>query len=861
MSKTTAGPPGGRRAVAAAPGPVGRGRPRVPVQARKTSLLGWSPLPAERNPPSGGGAGPPEVSRWTWNAERRRHGGGRGTRPRPDAATSIPVALGRRVEVIGDLLLPAEPTDSSRGRLPGHRPAAGGLAGSGHRGPLRPPRGAGLPARRPTGRGAAPPRRADRRARRLRRPPRLAGRRRAGARPSATPSWCRLLEASGVAGARRGRPRAARPAPGPAPCWCAPASLRPDANPPIDADAERRPALAGRAWSASTTRGWRAASSPPGCSTAACAATSGRRRWCWRRSRLLLRVEFVVDGLGRVFRSPRQQTALQRAYDATWASRLRRHRGHRRRAPGRPRAGGRHHLARHLAGPRRRGPARRRGPVGRPGIRAHRARPARRSTGRTRSTPPAPPSRPARPGVIAGGALVPELTHLDAGFFACPGASAEVVHEHRGRLGLPPTFLHHRQESTLEIETGADLHVRLLLAEADLPMATLGERLVTPDTVVKGHSKAAEVHAELAAGWPSGPSWPPAPEVAADRIRVRRIRRLAAVSLFVAGAIDLLSSVTTPLREHLHLIAQYLPIAVVQAAGALTAIAGIGMIMLSRGILRGQRRSWLVAVALLVASLALHLVHAADLITLVVCAGVLILLVVQRERFRAQTEPATIVTAFVILAIGGVIATLGGFVGGRGGRPRAPPPAPRLARRAARLGRTARRRAVGRLPAHHRPLRLDQPAGRRHQPHRGRALPVDPAGRRPPAVVGPGLHGPARRRAAGPRHRAPPRHGHARLLRAARRQAVVLPPRLARRLRRLRRGLPGLARPHRPVLRAGARLGLVPPLRGPQRLGPGRHGRRRGMAAHLPGLGHALPLHRRRGGGGPARPSRSRAGR
>ena len=37
---------------------------------------------------------------------------------------------------------------------------------------------------------------------------------------------------------------------------------------------------------------------------------------------LLLRVEFVVDGLGRVFRTHRQQTALQRAYDATWPSRF-----------------------------------------------------------------------------------------------------------------------------------------------------------------------------------------------------------------------------------------------------------------------------------------------------------------------------------------------------------------------------------------------------------------------------------------------------------------------------------------------------------------------------------------------------------
>ena len=447
---------------------------------------------------------------------------------------------------------------------------------------------------------------------------------------------------------------------------------------------------------------------------------------------------------------------------------------------------------------------------------------------------------------------MPELTHLDAGFFACPGATSEVVHEHRGRLGLPPTFLHHRQESTLEIETGADLHVRLMLAEVDLPMATLGERLVTSDIVIKGRTKAADVHPELVAGWPSGASWPPAPEVAADRIRVRRIRRMAAVSLFVAGVIDLLSAVTAPLRAHLHLIAQYLPIAVVQAAGALVAIAGIGMIMLSRGILKGQRRSWLVAVALLAASLALHLVHAADVVTLLVCAGVLVLLVVQRELFRAQTEPATLVSAFAHP--------------GRRRRDRRPWAASSASRWPAGCTTTrcpagptccsgSAERLVG-VQWVAFPTTIDRYASISllavgislivvalyllTRPVVDRRL---SSGR---AVVGP-----ARRRAPGPRHRAPARHRHARLLRPARRQAVVLPPRLPGRLRRVRRRLPRLARPDRAVLRAGARLGRVPPLRRPQRVGARRDGRRRGVAADLPGLGHALPLHRRRGGGRP----------
>jgi lysylphosphatidylglycerol synthetase-like protein (DUF2156 family) len=379
---------------------------------------------------------------------------------------------------------------------------------------------------------------------------------------------------------------------------------------------------------------------------------------------LLLRLEFVVDGLGHVFRSPRQQRALEHAYAASWFSRFLvtvllafallavlgvvvalTSRG-----IWRALGGG------DLASPWASGGGRPQGtqPTASSLINVG----ARDALDATRLAIEGGAS-----GLVAGGALVPELTHLDTGFFACPGATSELVHEHRGRFGLPPTFLHHRQSATVEIETGADLHVRLMQAEVDLPMATLGERLITCDTIVKGRTHAAELHPELVASWPGGASWPPAPEVAADRIRVRRIRRMAATALFVAGLIDLLSAFTEPLRDHLHLIQQYLPIGVAQAAGALVALSGIGMVMLSRGVLRGQRRSWMMAVALLATTLALHLVHAIDVINLLVGAAVLILFIVQRERFRAQTEQGTIVSAVLILLIGGVTATLGAFVG------------------------------------------------------------------------------------------------------------------------------------------------------------------------------------------------------
>jgi lysylphosphatidylglycerol synthetase-like protein (DUF2156 family) len=439
-------------------------------------------------------------------------------------------------------------------------------------------------------------------------------------------------------------------------------TLRPDAHPPLDASSEDRPWLIGLERLDDPRLARRFVTSR--------LLYRRLRRYLWAPPlvlaavALLLRIEFVIHGLGRLFRSPRQQQALLHAYNASWVSRLLvtlaiavvlvailavvvavTSRG----------------IWRALGGESL--PAL----WGSGGLRSQGARPTAHSLLLVEGEDVLDLTRRAvqagAAGMIVGGALVAELTHLDAGFFACPGATSEVVHEHRGRFGLPPTFLHHRQESTLEIETGADLHLRLMYAEVDLPLATLGERLLTHDVVVHGRTKAADLHPELVAGWPSGASYPPAPDVAADHIRVRRLRRLAAASLFLAGVIDLFSAITSPLRTHLLLIAQYLPVEVTQAAGALVAISGIGLIMLSRGVLKGQRRAWLVSVGLLTASLILHLLHAADFLSLLVCVVVLVFLIVQRELFRAQTERSTIVAAFSILAIGGVLATLGGLLG------------------------------------------------------------------------------------------------------------------------------------------------------------------------------------------------------
>jgi lysylphosphatidylglycerol synthetase-like protein (DUF2156 family) len=579
----------------------------------------------------------------------------------PDPARRLPVALGRRVMVLGDLLLPSTPSPSSLATCrdlaqklaewegPGIVVICGQLVAPGR--PEAPGAAAALRAHEELTRAFSA----------------------FGARPDSQIVMVVTAEAEGdeLAGVlgelgvsvEAGVDLHCVTGAGPRAVLIRAGTPRPDANPPSDATpSDDRPWLAGMERLDDPRLARRFVTSR--------LLYRRLRRYLWAPPlilaglALLLRLEFVIDGLGHVFHSPRQQRALQRAYDASWFSRV---------------------LVTIIIGMAllvilavvvavtSRGIWRALGgdslpsPWSATGAGSQGARSTAHSLLTLDGEDALDVTRRAieagAAGMIVGGSLIPELTHLDAGFFASPGATSEVVHEHRGRFGLPPTFLHHRQEAMVELETGADLHIRVMYAEVDLPLATMGERLLTRDAVVKGRTKAADLHPELVASWPGGASWPPAPEVAADRIRVRRIRRIAATALFVAGLIDLLSAVTSPVRHHLHLISRYLPIEVTQAAGALVAISGIGMIMLSRGVLKGQRRSWLIAVGLLVASLVLHLLHAANVITLLVCAGVLILLIVERERFRSQAEQGSVRSAFLTLAVGGLTATFGALFG------------------------------------------------------------------------------------------------------------------------------------------------------------------------------------------------------
>lgn len=255
-------------------------------------------------------------------------------------------------------------------------------------------------------------------------------------------------------------------------------------------------------------------------------------------------------------------------------------------------------------------------------------------------------------GFVSGATLQAELTHLGEGFFACPGTAGEVVEEHPGRLGLPPVFLAHPQIAWVELETGADLHARLLLARSDVAPSTLLERIAARRRPVHDH------HPVVVASYPSGTSWPPAPDLTVLRRRSRRVRRWSGGAIAVTGAVDLLAALTPPLRSHLHVVLELLPLGATQAAGALVALAGMGLLALARGVRRGQKRAWRISVGLLAATLVLHVAHGGDVVATLLTAAVLALLVVDRSEFAATSDRPSLRSATIALLTGaaGIIA-------------------------------------------------------------------------------------------------------------------------------------------------------------------------------------------------------------
>jgi lysylphosphatidylglycerol synthetase-like protein (DUF2156 family) len=263
-------------------------------------------------------------------------------------------------------------------------------------------------------------------------------------------------------------------------------------------------------------------------------------------------------------------------------------------------------------------------------------------------------------GYVVGGSPRGALGAMASGFLAAPGATSEVVRELPGRFGLPPVFLARRTAGFLEVEAGSDARVRLVVGDDALPGATLLERVASRERRCRDVGR---LHVSLVASWPHGQSWPIEADELDHQRRLRLVRRVAATTIVLAGLADVAVAVAPPLRTRLHAVLGVLPIGVSQTAAALLALTGVALIMLARGVRRGQHRSWVAAVLVLAVSVVGHVGRNAGVPGTLVSAGLLAFLVLRRGDFRAQSDRGSLSGAAPYLGVACVAAVGGAVIG------------------------------------------------------------------------------------------------------------------------------------------------------------------------------------------------------
>jgi lysylphosphatidylglycerol synthetase-like protein (DUF2156 family) len=262
-------------------------------------------------------------------------------------------------------------------------------------------------------------------------------------------------------------------------------------------------------------------------------------------------------------------------------------------------------------------------------------------------------------GAVIGGAPRPALTFLENGFAATPGPSRAVLVERHGRFGLPPVFSAYERLSVVEIESTSTVQVRLFAGETPRRRGTILERLCAGTPV---QSEPSAITTTIGS-WPYGRPFPLHVERLRAQHHQRTIRRIAAGLIFLDGLFNIVVTTIRPLRSHLHLVLSFLPLAVAQSAAALTAIAGVAMIMLARGIRRGQRRSWYLAVGLLAFTVVGHALRGGTIVSVLIALGISVLLIHQRRFFRATSDRSSMANALPRLLLIAVVALIAATLG------------------------------------------------------------------------------------------------------------------------------------------------------------------------------------------------------
>ncbi|HKN63747.1 MAG TPA: phosphatidylglycerol lysyltransferase domain-containing protein [Gaiellaceae bacterium] len=143
--------------------------------------------------------------------------------------------------------------------------------------------------------------------------------------------------------------------------------------------------------------------------------------------------------------------------------------------------------------------------------------------------------------------------------------------------------------------------------------------------------------------------------------RLPSAERVLAWGAAGVGVIGIVSALTPETASRVEIVQAILPPGWPEAARVLTVAFGLGLIWLSRSLARRRRRAWQLAVAVVVASAAAHLVKGLDFEEAAVSLLLVAALVHRRRRFDVPGDPGSVRP---LLGLGAALAGIAAVVGG-----------------------------------------------------------------------------------------------------------------------------------------------------------------------------------------------------
>ncbi len=256
-------------------------------------------------------------------------------------------------------------------------------------------------------------------------------------------------------------------------------------------------------------------------------------------------------------------------------------------------------------------------------------------------------------GLITGHTHEPELSQVGEGFYANTGCATEVVRGRKARFGLPTPFLAVRRLSMVELTAGSVLSVSLSLAERPIGKPSLLERLVLAPE--RARPQTLEVVGHL----PTGATWPISERALMPWVRRRRVRRVAAFTLLIAGLLNVVFAFLWSVRWT-RPVDHWLPFGIHPVSGVTAVIGGLALAGVARGVRLGYRRAWLAALVLLLASTVYRLTRDVGLEGSIIACLFGLWLLLEHRHFRVSPSGFRRALGWVIMISLVVIALAAG---------------------------------------------------------------------------------------------------------------------------------------------------------------------------------------------------------